>query len=131
MTLYNENKSATIFPVPLLRSPANYRVAEPKRDNMLFKILQSIVRLHGRVVVYYVIWTKILWAFRICSVSKCQINSKVYRPVLVRLGRFWQICQFPDNDIFEVIVHCMDVTLVHEQQIAHIIISLTSNLYWG
>ena len=27
-----------------------YRVAEPKRDNMLFKIFQPIVRLHGRVI---------------------------------------------------------------------------------
>ena len=52
--------------------------------------------------------------------------NKVYKPVKVRLGRFWQMNQFPNIGEFGAIVLIMEVTLINDDHYAHNIISLYS-----
>ena len=73
--------------------------------------------------------TEILSTFRICKIEKATSTNKVYRLVKVKFGLFWRMSQFPGNDKVEVIVHNIEVALVHDHQFAPNTISLTSNLF--
>ena len=70
-------------------------------------------------------------AFIICAVLKSQTPNKVYRPIQVNVGGFWEISEFLNTGDFEAIILIIEVTLLSDYHYAPNIISLTSKVTWG